>query len=181
MKDKMRALFVYGFSIAAMAYALGHLDVSILGSVSADWPNGCCRSTQECGTNLICKTLPGAAPCEIRQVPCGNGQLCEQAVYGYCDKRSSGAGDSPFTFPVYNDLSPHSTSSYKLGGTPQTLVISSEGRILKSWFGAYSGPVAQEVEEYFSIRLPGIIQDQAEQRPDEEECKTCEDDKPFGS
>jgi peroxiredoxin len=43
-----------------------------------------------------------------------------------------------------------------LAGTPKTIVISPEGRVLKSWLGAYSGEVKTQVESYFSVQLPGL-------------------------
>lgn len=59
------------------------------------------------------------------------------------------------SFPVSRSFRIY--SSYKLGsGTPQTIVVSSEGSVLKNWHGAYSGTVKDEVEAYFSIHLPTI-------------------------
>jgi peroxiredoxin len=43
-----------------------------------------------------------------------------------------------------------------LRGTPQTLVISEDGKLLKSWFGAYMAGTQQEVEDYFKCKLPGL-------------------------
>ena len=58
---------------------------------------------------------------------------------------------------VYWGLSPALKKSYKLGGTPQTLVISEKSVVLKNWVGAYSEEVGEEIEEYFGVELPGII------------------------
>jgi hypothetical protein len=61
------------------------------------------------------------------------------------------------SFPVYTELPLTTYSTYKLGnGTPQTIVVSSEGKVLKNWQGAYSDDLKREVEEYFNIELPGI-------------------------
>jgi thioredoxin-related protein len=60
-------------------------------------------------------------------------------------------------FPVYSQLASDSIHSLGLGATPQTIVISPEGRILKNWTGAYIERVRPEVEAYFGIRLPGLI------------------------
>jgi hypothetical protein len=49
--------------------------------------------------------------------------------------------------------------SYGLGPTPLTLVLSSDGEILKSWVGAYSGHTQKEVESYFGITLPGLVRE----------------------
>lgn len=58
--------------------------------------------------------------------------------------------------PIYYGAPLEITSAYKLGGTPQTIVISPEGRVLKNWTGAYTGDVQREIEKYFQIHLPGI-------------------------
>ena len=59
-------------------------------------------------------------------------------------------------FPVYTDLAAKSVVAYRLGGTPDTLVVSSDGTLLRHWKGAYSGSNKQEIEEYFAITLPGL-------------------------
>jgi thioredoxin-related protein len=60
-------------------------------------------------------------------------------------------------FPVYTELPSDVIAAYKFGGTPQTIVVSPEGKILKNWAGAYSGSVQEEIEQYFSIKMPGLI------------------------
>lgn len=59
-------------------------------------------------------------------------------------------------FPTYTRLTSEAINSLGLGGTPQTIVISPEGRVLKSWRGAYTEQVQPELEEFFQIRLPGL-------------------------
>jgi hypothetical protein len=59
-------------------------------------------------------------------------------------------------FPVYTKLTPGTINSLGLGGTPQTIVISPEGRVLKNWIGAYTEHLQPELEEYFQISLPGL-------------------------
>jgi peroxiredoxin len=61
-----------------------------------------------------------------------------------------------FGFPVYSDMSYTFYNAYKVGGTPSTLVISPEGRVLKNWRGAYMDDLKREVEQYFKVELPGI-------------------------
>lgn len=61
-----------------------------------------------------------------------------------------------FSFPVYQSLDAESIQTLGLGSTPQTLVISPEGRVLKNWTGAFSKSVQAEVEEYFDVHLPGL-------------------------
>lgn len=57
-------------------------------------------------------------------------------------------------FPVYTDLTPDAIEAYRLESTPETLVISPEGKVIKNWQGAYFGNTASLVEKFFSITLP---------------------------
>jgi hypothetical protein len=61
-----------------------------------------------------------------------------------------------FNFPIYAKLSRDSVDALRLGSTPQTIVISPEGRIVKNWVGAYGKDLRPEVESYFKVTLPGI-------------------------
>jgi len=58
--------------------------------------------------------------------------------------------------PVYTDLSDETKKAYKMGGTPQTIVISPEGQVIQTWMGAYTGEQQNRVEEFFGVTLPGI-------------------------
>ena len=58
--------------------------------------------------------------------------------------------------PVYQNVSPSIIQAYKLAATPTTIVVGPDGRVLKSWAGAYSGAVKKEIEDYFHVRLPGL-------------------------
>jgi peroxiredoxin len=60
------------------------------------------------------------------------------------------------TFPVYSGLSPETLKAYKLGSTPQTIVISPDGKVLQDWVGAYAGDQKSQVEAFFRVKLPGI-------------------------
>jgi len=60
------------------------------------------------------------------------------------------------TMPVYIDLSEETRKAYKMGGTPQTIVVSHDGVVLQSWMGAYAGEQQKQVEEYFGLKLPGV-------------------------
>jgi hypothetical protein len=57
-------------------------------------------------------------------------------------------------FPVYTNLSPQSVMAYRLGGTPTTIVVSAEGKLLGEWKGAYMGDAKREIEEYFDVSFP---------------------------
>jgi len=43
-----------------------------------------------------------------------------------------------FEFPVVTNLAPNVRAQYKLTGTPETIVVSPAGRVLKVWSGAYT-------------------------------------------
>jgi peroxiredoxin len=60
------------------------------------------------------------------------------------------------TFPIYTEISKEAGEAYEMGGTPQTVVISPQGKVLQSWPGAYAGDQKSQVEKYFDITLPGI-------------------------
>ena len=65
--------------------------------------------------------------------------------------------DNKLNFPVYKQLSPDAIHLLALGRTPQTIVLSSEGKVLKNWAGAYTENLQREVEAYFGARIPGLI------------------------
>jgi peroxiredoxin len=58
--------------------------------------------------------------------------------------------------PVYSSLSPETMKTYKLGSTPQTIVISPEGKVLQDWVGAYVSDQKSQVEAFFRVSLPGL-------------------------
>jgi peroxiredoxin len=47
---------------------------------------------------------------------------------------------------------------YSLVEVPATVVVSPKGEVLKVWFGPYRAEVRKEIEDYFSITLPGITE-----------------------
>lgn len=59
-------------------------------------------------------------------------------------------------FPTYVIGDMESVRSLDLGSTPQTLVVSSDGKIEKNWIGAFSGELHRDVETYFQVKLPGL-------------------------
>lgn len=67
-------------------------------------------------------------------------------------------------FPVYTDLPFSVTSAYKLSGTPQTIVVSTDGRVVRNWTGAFADDFKGEVESFFSARLPGLTEAKPEQQ-----------------
>jgi hypothetical protein len=69
---------------------------------------------------------------------------------------SSFLTDRRLTFEVVTTPSRGSLLDYHLGGTPQTIVVGTDARILQVWRGAYVGSTAQAVEHYFRTKLPGV-------------------------
>ncbi|HEY0730546.1 MAG TPA: redoxin family protein [Pyrinomonadaceae bacterium] len=76
--------------------------------------------------------------------------LSEAGLKEYVDKQQ-------LKFPVYTRVTPEAQIELGLGPTPQTIVISPEGRVLKNWAGAYNEQTRDEIEEYFQIQLPGLV------------------------
>jgi peroxiredoxin len=72
--------------------------------------------------------------------------LTEKDVRGYAVRHG-------FTFPVYAASNPAALEPYKIRGTPQTVVISPDGRIVASWTGAYTGKTRESIEKTLAIRL----------------------------
>jgi peroxiredoxin len=58
--------------------------------------------------------------------------------------------------PVYASPSIEMQRAYRLGGTPQTIVVSTHGRVLKDWEGAYADDLKAQVEQFFRVSLPGL-------------------------
>ncbi|HSR67287.1 MAG TPA: TlpA disulfide reductase family protein [Acidobacteriota bacterium] len=59
-------------------------------------------------------------------------------------------------FPVLVDMPEFVMESYKLGGTPRTIVVSGDGEVIKAWSGAYAAGLKAEIEAYFGVELPGL-------------------------
>jgi peroxiredoxin len=75
--------------------------------------------------------------------------LSEQGLAEYVAKND-------LKIPVYSGLSAEALKTYKLGTTPQTIVISPEGKVLEDWAGAYVGEQQKQVEAFFHVSLPGL-------------------------
>jgi peroxiredoxin len=60
-------------------------------------------------------------------------------------------------FSVYSVTEQGALRDIGLASTPQTLVISRLGVVIKSWQGAYAARTKQDVEEYFGVHLPGLV------------------------
>jgi len=58
-------------------------------------------------------------------------------------------------FALQNTGPPETLKTYKLGSTPQTIVISAEGKVLQDWVGAYVGESEGPSRSIFSCELAG--------------------------
>ena len=59
---------------------------------------------------------------------------------------------------------PETYAGYKLGVTPQTIVVVND-RVDKIWSGAYSPLISSEIESYFGAKLPGLAPSPAPTKP----------------
>jgi peroxiredoxin len=75
--------------------------------------------------------------------------LSEEGLVQYVSKNE-------LKIPVYSGVSIEAKQAYKLAGTPQTIVVSADGRVLQDWMGAYVGEEKSQVEAFFHATLPGI-------------------------
>jgi len=86
----------------------------------------------------------------------------KSAQYRFIGLSLSEVGLAPYVaknelnLPVYSGLSAETLKTYKLGSTPQTIVISPEGKVLQDWVGAYVGDQKFQVEAFFHVTLPGL-------------------------
>ena len=64
--------------------------------------------------------------------------------------------EKEFSMPVFMNPAKEAMQQYGLGPTPQTIVISPDGKVLQNWMGAYAGKQQGEVEKFFGITLPGL-------------------------
>lgn len=62
-------------------------------------------------------------------------------------------------FPIYTDVEQSSIIAYHFGATPETIVVSSDAKLLKDWKGAYTQDQRHEIESYLNIHLPVCICD----------------------
>jgi peroxiredoxin len=75
--------------------------------------------------------------------------LADQGLADYVRKNE-------LNLPIYSGLSAETLKAYRLGSTPQTIVISPEGKVLQDWAGAYVGDQRTQIEAFFRAKLPGI-------------------------
>lgn len=57
--------------------------------------------------------------------------------------------------PVYSNIRSDIRNVYRLGGTPETIVVSPESKVLRVWQGAYEPQIRAEIEQFLGVDLPG--------------------------
>jgi len=62
-------------------------------------------------------------------------------------------------FPVYTGIPSAAVSSYKLGATPETILIDPHGKVVQSWKGAYVGVTRSAIEEVLSVKISGYSEE----------------------
>jgi hypothetical protein len=61
---------------------------------------------------------------------------------------------------VLRNLSSDSLQTYRISGTPETIVISPQSKIDRVWVGAYGPQNAAEVSQYFHVVLTPVVRPQ---------------------
>ncbi len=59
-------------------------------------------------------------------------------------------------FPIYSVATINDIKPLQLARTPETIVVSPKGKVVKNWIGAYTGDVQDEIGNYFDVKLPGL-------------------------
>ncbi len=59
-------------------------------------------------------------------------------------------------YQIFSQLEPATLTTYRLGATPETIVISPLGKVLRIWKGAFSADILPDVQSYFGVSLPGL-------------------------
>lgn len=65
--------------------------------------------------------------------------------------------DRAIPLPILTSVDADILAAYGFRGTPQTVVIGQDGRVLKSWTGAYQGDQAESVANFFGVTMPGLL------------------------
>jgi peroxiredoxin len=78
--------------------------------------------------------------------------LTENALEGYVTENG-------LDIPVYAGVSAEAKTAYKMGSTPETIVVSPEGKVVQAWPGAYVDKSKSQVDSYFQVTLPGLTND----------------------
>lgn len=85
--------------------------------------------------------------------------LAQHGFREYVDGIRPGWGEidvQPFT-----GLTLEERRTLGLQGTPMTIVLDTQGRVEASWLGAYTQRIVPAVENFFLVRMPGLLLDEA--------------------
>lgn len=79
-------------------------------------------------------------------------------IVGVSAERTPGSylAERGLLFDVYSELPEATRRAFRFSGTPQTVVVSPSGYVVKSWMGAYNEQLAKELSIYFGVALPGV-------------------------
>jgi hypothetical protein len=58
--------------------------------------------------------------------------------------------------PIVTGVSRETLDAFRFTGTPHTVVVGPDGRVLDSWIGAWQGPQAAAITRFFGVTLPGL-------------------------
>lgn len=67
--------------------------------------------------------------------------------------------DYPLPFEVVSAVDRNFIEAYRLGGTPRTLVLDSQGKVEASYYGAYIGSTRSSISARFDVELPVVRED----------------------
>jgi hypothetical protein len=70
----------------------------------------------------------------------------------------------PLSMPVYHSPTAAAVTMYRLESTPQTIVLSPDGRVERVWRGAYAGRQQASIQYYFGVELPSATASAAANR-----------------
>jgi hypothetical protein len=73
------------------------------------------------------------------------------------DQVSAYLAERDLSFETVTGIPESVLRRYGIGGTPRTIVISQQGRVLGDWLGAYSTATQLAVERFFGVSLPGLL------------------------
>lgn len=72
------------------------------------------------------------------------------------ERKKATRASSGLPFPLYHGLSDDQARQLRVRSTPTTIVISPDGHVRAIWEGAYVGEIKNQIEGYFSVKLPEL-------------------------
>jgi peroxiredoxin len=62
----------------------------------------------------------------------------------------------PLPMPIYHSPTAEAVTAFRLETTPQTIVLSPDGRVERVWQGAYAGRTHAAIQSFFGVNLPAL-------------------------